>query len=194
MEENERKPIFTNTYGPNEETFKAIYRYARKPVRVVYFVLLVCITARVAATVVSWILRTIRFGKPFPTETALLLLAGFALVVFAVVWEVTGAKRYAGRQMRRIEETYGTRDPRVHASFYDNEVEFHNDATNSTNNLTYDKFAKCAETKDLFLIITREKQFLTYPKDCFEGVDVPGFRAFMDEKCPNAKRKWKKAD
>ena len=49
------------------------------------------------------------------------------------------------------------------------------------------------ETEDLFLIRTAQRQIIALSKAGLDGTDVPGFRAFMDEKCPNAKRKWRKA-
>ncbi len=195
MEENERKPVFTNTYGPSETTFREIYRYARRPMRIILIVLLVCIGVYVAHHLYQWIRWAVYYNESIFSQTGVwMLLAELGVMAFLIVWEANGAKRYAKRQLRRIKESYGTDDPRVHASFYDGEVEFHNDATNSTSRMAYDKFATCKETKDLFLIVTREKQFLLFPKDTFDGTDIVGFRAFMDEKCPNTKRKWRKAD
>ena len=47
---------------------------------------------------------------------------------------------------------------------------------------------------DALMYIKTQKQVVPLARYGFSGVTIEGFRAFMDEKCPNAKRKWKKAE
>ena len=193
MEENERTPLFTNTYGPSETFFRQSYLQVRRFWRLAIYIIAGGFLAYACYQMLQWFAWSAYTGESIFRETSFwMILAEIALMTFLIVWESTAPKRYADRQMRRVKETYGANDPRVHIAFYDDEVAFHNDVTNSSHSMRYASFAKCAETKDLILIITREKQLIGFPKNAFTGVDVPGFRAFMDEKCPNAKRRWRK--
>ena len=48
------------------------------------------------------------------------------------------------------------------------------------------------ETDDLFLLWTKEKQVFSIAKQNLTGVDLAGFRALLQEKCPKAKCRWRK--
>ena len=195
MEETERNVLFTNTHGPTEAGFMQVYRIARKGVRIAIFTVAACFFVYAGYHLINWIVWMIRSGEPIFTEPGfLLLLAEIAAMAFIVVWEATAPKRFARRQLSRVAETYNGTDPTMTASFFDDGITFHNEASGSTMQMDYGRFTRILETKDLFLLITQQKQMIDLDKDGFKGMDVSGFRAFMDGKCPNAKRKWKKGD
>ena len=195
MENTEQTARFTCTYGPSEETFRQIYLTAHKSWRIFWFIFAGAFLIYIGYHMTNRILWSLYAGEPLLTEPMVWLFIGeLALVGFLTAWELTGPKRYAKKQLRRIAETYGGKDPIVRVSFCDDEMRMYNEASDSRMQMSYATIARCVETKTAFLLITQEKQFLSFPKDCFEGIDIPGVRAFFDAKCPNAKRNLKKAD
>ena len=56
--------------------------------------------------------------------------------------------------------------------------------------MSYSAFSLLTETKDFFVIRTKQRQLIVLDKYGFDGTDIAGFRAFMSEKCPHAKKKW----
>ena len=195
MEENERKPIFTNAYVPNEQTDRQIYRSVRFVRRLLIFLL----GTGFLALIVYYLIWAIRWAAdykvPVYTQTLFwLCIAAIALYVFLIVREIFAPRTFAKRETRRLKEAYGTDRIEIRAAFFDDEVAFHNLASNADMQITYAAFGTITETNDLFLVRTRQKQLIAFSKLGFENMDIPGFRAFMDEKCPGAKRKWKKAD
>jgi hypothetical protein len=70
----------------------------------------------------------------------------------------------------------------------------HNRTSKGELRFLYPSFKKVTETENLFLLWTGQRQIVVLGKLGFDGTDIRGFRAFMDEKCPNAKRKWRKAE
>ena len=195
MEENERKPIFTNTYVPNEETDRQMFR----SVRFVRRLFLLLLGVAVLCYLVYWMIRLIQWAayyrEPIYTQSLFwICIVGFALYGFLIVREILAPRIFAKKQAKRMKETYGTDTITVEAAFFDDSMAFHNRASNAEMRLQYGALKLLTETKDLFLLRTQQKQLIVLSKLGFDGMDITGFRAFMDEKCPNAKRKWKKAD
>ena len=192
METEERTALFTNTYAPSEEALIEAYRNARRLWRIVFFLAAAGFFVYIGYNLVQWILWSVRSGESPLSEIAFwLLVAELALLITLVVRSVSAPKQYAQKQLRRIAESYGDGDPTVQASFYDDAVAFHNDAIGSTMQLNYDTFQKCREVENFFLLTTHEKQILELPKASFQGIDVPGVRQFLQEKCTNAKCRWR---
>lgn len=195
MEETERKPIFTNIYVPDEQTGRQIYRSVRFMRRLLIFLLGTAFLAMVLYYLV-WVIRwAAAYDQPVYTQRLFwLCIAAVALYVLLIVREIFAPRTFAKRETRRLKEAYGTDRVEIRAAFFDNGVSFHNLASNAELQTAYDVFGTITETKDLFLVRTKQKQLIAFHKLGFDGTDIPGFRAFMDEKCPNAKRKWRKAD
>ena len=193
MEENEKKALFTNTHGPSEAGFAQIYRSVRGIFRILLFVIAAGFILYGGYHLVRWIVWMIRSGDTLFGEPAFWLsIVEIAVMFFLIVWEATAPKRYAKQQMLRVTETYHGKDPSMTASFYDDEMVFHNESSGSTMGIGYDRIGSCKETKDLFLLITEQRQCIDLSKNGFAGTDETGFRDFMDRKCPNAKRNWRK--
>lgn len=196
MEENERKPIFTNTHRTSRETYLQFFYGARKTANIV-----VCAVAAAFLVFMCWqiakILRSITYyGGSFVTEPFFWIgLLAVALWLYIPIKTLFFApKRFAKRQMRMNTESYGTEQLEVVTEFFDDAVELHNRTSKGEARFTYPSFKKVTETKDLFLLWTGQKQIVIINKLGFDGTDIIGFRAFIDEKCPNAKRRWRKAD
>ena len=195
MEETERKPIFTNIYVPDEQTGRQIYRSVRFVRRLLIFLLGTAFLAMVLYYLV-WVIRwAAAYDQPVYTQRLFwLCIAAVALYVLLIVREIFAPRTFAKRETRRLKEAYGTDRVEIRAAFFDDGVSFHNLASNAELQTAYDVFGTITETKDLFLVRTKQKQLIAFHKLGFDGTDIPGFRNFMDEKCPNAKRKWRKAD
>lgn len=192
MEETERKPIFANTYVPSAETYRQMYRRIR--MAMTWFTAILFGAAAIFAIYKLLQLTSIYGGSIFGSVYPWLMVAMAAYMIFAIIFIAFAPRRLAKKAMKRLQEMSGGKTPAVRADFFDDTVEFHNDATNGETVLRYPVFKKCEETEDLFLLWTQQKQVVPLAKYGFSGVTIEGFRAFMDGKCPNAKRKWKKGD
>ena len=192
MEELERKPIFGNTYEPSVETYRQMYRRIRKGLTWLTTILFGAAAIYAIYTVIR--LAVIYGGSIFTSVHPWLMIVMAAYLIFAIVFIACAPRRLAKKALKRLQEMSGGKTPSVRAEFFDDTVEFHNDANKGETVLQYSVFKKIGETEDLFLLWTQQKQVIPIAKYGFSGVTIEGFRAFMDEKCPNAKRKWRKAD
>ena len=195
MEENERKPIFTNTLHTSREIYLELFRAMRKTVNIVICVIGSCFFVYACYHLVQLIRSFTYYGESFTSEPAFWMLTGcIALWVILLVRVLLTPKRAVKRQMRMNQESYGTEQMELEMAFFDDAIELHNRTSKGELRFLYPSFKKVTETENLFLLWTGQRQIVVLGKLGFDGTDIPGFRAFMDEKCPNAKRRWKKAD
>lgn len=196
MEETERKPIFTNTHRTSRETYLQFFHGARKTANVIICVFAAVIFLSMCYQIVKFIRSITYYGGSIFSESFFWI--GTVAVVLWLYIPINALfiapKRFAKRQMRMSTEAYGTEQMEIVTEFFDDAVELHNLTSKGEARFTYPSIKKVTETKDLFLAWTGTKQILIINKLGFDGTDIPGFRDFMDEKCPNAKRKWRKAD
>jgi hypothetical protein len=193
MEENERKAIFTNTLVSNEETD----RQSLRSTRVVRRLLLILFGAGLLCNFVYWIIQLIRWAayyqEPIYTqETFWICIVGFAMSGYVVVHEIFAPRIFARKEKKRVMEAYGTTEITIKTAFFDDALERRILASGAKWRLPYTTLKRITETKDLFLLRTQQKLLIELSKLGFDGTDAAGFRRFMDEKCPNAKRRWKK--
>ena len=194
MEETERKPIFTNTYVPNEEIDRQMYRSVNFVRRLILFLICIAFLCYSLYKLIQLIQWAAYYREPIYTQTLFwFIIVGFVLYGFLIVRGILAPRIFARKETKRLKETYGTTEITVKFTFFDDALEMHNLASGAKWNLPYTSLKRMTETKDLFLIRTQQKQIIPIAKLGFDGTDIPGFRAFMDEKCPNAKRKWRKA-
>jgi hypothetical protein len=196
MEENERKPIFTNTHRTSRETYLQFFHGARKTANVIVCAVAAAILAFICYESVT-VIRSVQYygGSIFAESFFWIGILGIALWLFIPINALFIApKRFAKRQMRMSTEAYGTEQMDIVTEFFDDAAELHNLTSKGEARFTYPTIKKVTETKDLFLAWTGTKQILIINKLGFDGTDIVGFRAFMDEKCPHAKRKWRKAE
>ena len=193
MEEAERKPIFKNTFVWDKQSSLQLYQGIDRPRQAILLVFCAIFIAAMLYRFFDLILRDAEPGESIFRQPILWL--GAALVVLycaLIVLLLSSPKRNANRDMKRIRESYGTDRMEIHTLFFDDEILLHNLASKGEQRFVYSSFTKTSETQDLFLLWTKQKQVVTVQKSGFDGTDINGFRAFIDEKCPNAKRKWKK--
>ena len=194
MEENERKPIFTNTLQTSHELYLELFRAMRKKVNMMICVMGACFLVYLCYQLTQLIREAVFYGESFASNGAFWLLLGCAVLwVILIVRALLTPKRAVKRQMRMNQESYGTEQMAVEMAFFDDAMELHNRTSKNETRFVYTAFKRTAETKNLFLIWTAQNQIIALSKLGFDGTDIAGFRAFMDEKCPNAKRKWRKA-
>lgn len=195
MEENERKPIFTNSYLASETSYRQLYRRIRMGLILFSAVLFGGGAVYAIYTVIHSALLYAEYDDSFfRTPHAWILILMAAYLCFAIVWITLSPRRIAKKSMKRLQEVNGGKTPEVRVEFFDESIVFHNDVTNGESVMNYTVFKKMEETQDLFLLWTQQKQIIPIAKLGFDGTDIVGFRAFMDEKCPHAKRKWRKAE
>ena len=195
MEETERKPIFTNTLQTSRELYLELFRAMRKTVIVVICVMGACFLAFLCYQMTQVLRSAAYYGESFASVGTFGLLLGCAVLwVILIVRVLLAPKRAVKRQMRMNQESYGTEQMEVEMAFFDDAMELHNRTSKNETRFVYTAFKRAAETENLFLIRTAQRQVIALSKLGFDGMDIPGFRAFMDEKCPNAKRKWRKAE
>jgi len=192
MEENERKPIFTNIFVPGAKYDKQVY-WRLQWIR---HLLILLFSLGSLGYIIYNFIRLVQWskytGQPIYGETLFwICLACFALYTYLIVRVFIGASVFSKREQKRRREMYGTEQFEIEASFFDDKIDFQNLVSRALTHPSYSVFRSLFETKDLFLLVTREKQVYMLAKDGFEGTDAAGFRRFMDEKCPNAKRRWK---
>lgn len=195
MEETERTILFTNTYTTDEKTDRQMFRRIRRIPRLLVFALSTAFLAYGIYWFIVLIKESKRTGEPFfGSSSSWIFLLGIVLYILIVVRELLAPGTFSKRQAKRLKESYGTEHITVKAAFSDDAVDFHNEASHGDMHLPYESLNLLTETEDLFLIRTAQRQIIALSKLGFDGVDIPGFRTFMEEKCPKAKRKWRKAD
>ena len=189
--DEERTTIFSNTFTASEEAYRQLYWRIRRLVT-----WLVTIFALGASVYI--ICAIIRFASVyaangmsfFRTLQAWFLILLVVYLCFNIWLMLSAPRRLAKKALKRVQELNNDQIPEETAAFTADLVVFHNSATNGEATVRYPSFTKVQETKDLFLLWTAQKQVLPLAKSGFTGIDAAGFRAFMDEKCPNAKRFW----
>ena len=194
MEENERTVLFTDTYTTDEKTDRQMFRRIRRLPRLLVFALSTAFLAYLVYLFVTMLQWSKETGEPLSSNSSVwILVLGVLLYALIVVRELLAPDTFSKRQARQLKESYGTEHITIEASFSDDAVDFHNQASDADMRVPYASLNLLTETEDLFLIRTAQRQVIALSKAGLDGTDVPGFRAFMDEKCPNAKRKWRKA-
>ena len=193
MEANERTPIFTNTYLPNERTDRQMFGSITRARRLITLLVCTAVFAYLLYELIDMIRWATQTGGSFFSEAyAWVLMAGIAVYAVIFVLLAVSPRMQASKQAKRMREMYGEKRIGIRSDFFDDAIVFFNTASNARVRLQYSVFRKITETGDLILLWSGQKQIIALGKDGFTGIDVPGFRTFMDEKCPNAKRRWRK--
>ena len=195
MEETERTVLFTDTYTTDEKTDRQMFRRIRRMPRLFVFAISAAFLAYLVYLFVTMLQWSKDTGEPLSANSSVwLLVLGVLLLILIVVRELLAPDTFSKRQARQLKESYGTEHITIDADFTDDAIDFHNQAAKADMHVPYDSLNLLTETDDLFLIRTEQRQIIAISKTGLDGTDVPGFRTFMDEKCPNAKRKWRKAE
>ena len=182
MEETKRKPIFANTYVPSAETYRQMYRRIR--MALTWFASILFGAAAIYAIYKLLQLTAIYGGSIFGSVYPWLMVAIAAYMIFAIIFIACAPRRLAKKAMKRLQEMSGGKTPAVRADFFDDTVEFHNDATNGETVLQYPVFKKCEETEDLFLLWTQQKQVIPIAKYGFSSTQLLGKVALLTRMLP----------
>ena len=194
METEERIILAKGTLTPRIDTERQAYRAARRAFPLV----LLCVGCGIIAfsqifRIGFSVARILIFDQPIYSAVSLwfavvcLLFAGFLLL-----WGLFAPTRSAKRRLRRLKEAYAS-VPTVTCIFDADGIAVQYNGIETGMRCPYAAIRRCTETQDLFLLITKEKQFLSVEKSRLEYVDEAGLRALLAEKCPKAKRNWREA-
>lgn len=93
-----------------------------------------------------------------------------------------------GIHYKRAVESNGGKPVRSSIQFYDTWILTINLDTDNRNNLSYDQIRSIYETRSLLLLGLKYRMFLIVDKKNLDG-ELPAFRSFLLEHCPNVKRK-----
>ena len=186
--EEERIVRAVGRLTPRVETERQAYRAARRAFPVV----LLCVGCgmlvfsqffRIALSVAKILI----FDQPLYSAVSLwiaVVCIGFA--IFLLIWGLFAPRRNAKRRIRRLKEAFGT-VPTLTCFFYEDGIAVQADGAETGVCFPYSAIRRVKETRDLFLLVTKEKQSVAVEKDRMELVDEAGFYALLQEKCPKAK-------
>ncbi len=183
--ESEQSPVLARcVFRPAYETELQLYRAARSKLRLV---LLIVLGAACIAYLLSMLIRQALMVLVFKNPIGFwVLVACLAAFIALYIWAFFSPSRNAKRRLRRGFELYGDL-PTVVTEFYDDGIRLKIGERQSDIRLSYPIIVRCMETRDLILLETKEKQIVQVHKAALEGLDVPGFKALIREKCPKAK-------
>ena len=175
--ETQEAPLFCNVCAPGFEGYLQCYRkliFHRLPAWAAW-----SLAALAGAAFCQAVWRRDQL-----VATAALFVLGLYLyrILFA-------PRRAAQRAVQRAEETYG-QSATAEIAFYPDRLCIHNRTSGAQGRFLYDQIEYCAESKDMLMLLTRQKQFVPLSKAGFSGTDAEGFKAFMREKAPGAKFRW----
>ena len=170
------------------------YRCLRKPGVIIISlvlgvpILVYCITKIAFRAVWSIVTGAVFWeGVSMWLAVALLLayIVGLVLYLFA-------PRRKAKRSLRRAAELFGS-PPEICMTFFEDALLIRTSVQEMSLRVPYAAVGTCIETRDLFLLVTKEKQTFAVAKQGLLDVDEEGFRKLLALKCPKAKVNWRNA-
>ncbi len=191
--ETDLKPVLAQSvYIPSFRTELQAFRARRSHRRIV--LLSILYGALFAYLLVRIGIQAVKiFAFDMPHAVVSMAISGVLLLlfVFLFITVLTAPRRNAKRRMRQLLETHPA-VPSVTTTFFEDEVVIRSDDERNGLYLQYPVLKRITETDDLFLLWTKEKQVFSIAKQNLTGVDLAGFRALLQEKCPKAKCRWRK--
>ena len=196
MENNEQTVLALDRYTPRFENQLQMYRASQNRGVLVLMIVFTAILLHLSPLLLWMRMRDIMetgesfFAGPYPAIIAVLTLLYIALLILRLLLP----RRFAKKRMRALHELYGDNLPEVTITFFEDSLLAQSGEKDEGFRLHYAVFTHVTETRDLFVLKTREKHLILVEKQGLSGVDVPGFRALIDEKCPAAGQKRRPAN
>ena len=194
MEAKEDIVLAVGKLTPSVETERQAYRAARR----VFPLILLCIGCgtilfsqlfRIGLSVA----RILIFKQPVYSAVSLwIAVACILFAVFLLLWGLFAPRRSARRRIRKLKETFAS-VPTLTCDFCEDRIALRADEAETGIRYPYTAIRRCTETRDLFVLVTKEKQFLSVEKHRLALIDDAGFRTLIREKCPKAKVNWREA-
>ena len=192
METETRTVCARGMLTPTPETELQAYRATRR----ILWLILLCVGC--GMIIVSQLfriglslVRILIFDQPVYSVFSLWIgAASIVLAVFLLIFGLFSPRRSARRRIRRLKETYAE-IPTLICDFEEDGIALRTDKAEAGVRFAYSAIRRCTETKDLFVLLTKEKQFFSVEKQRLEHIDEAGFRAFICAKCPKAKVNWR---
>ena len=190
--ENSEIVLATDRYTPSFENHLQMYRATRRwGFIVIMIVLLAYLIPLSVYLAISRAIEVSYTGESFFADFRLtLLIVATPLYLALLIVRMFAPRRLAKQRMRALNELYGNAIPDFVTTFFEDALLAQSGENDPGVRLNYAVFTHIKETRDLFVLKTKEKHLLIVDKQGLSGVDVPGFRKLIHEKCPNAKVKW----
>ncbi|MBR3130718.1 MAG: YcxB family protein [Clostridia bacterium] len=195
METNEQTVLALDRYTPRFENQLQMYRASQNRGVLVLMIVFTAILLHLSPLLLWMRMRDIMetgesfFAGPYPAIIAVLTLLYIALLILRLLLP----RRFAKKRMRALHELYGDNLLEVTITFFEDSLLAQSGEKDEGFRLHYAVFTHVTETRDLFVLKTREKHLILVEKQGLSGVDVPGFRALIGEKCPAAGQKRRPA-
>ena len=196
MENNEQTVLALDRYTPRFENQLQMYRASQNRGVLVLMIVFTAILLHLSPLLLWMRMRDIMetgesfFAGPYPAIIAVLTLLYIALLILRLLLP----RRFAKKRMRALHELYGDNLLEVTITFFEDSLLAQSGEKDEGFRLHYAVFTHVTETRDLFVLKTREKHLILVEKQGLSGVDVPGFRALIGEKCPAAGQKRRPAN
>ena len=196
MEPNEQTVLAVDRYTPRFENQLQMYRTSQSRWTLILMIVFTAILLHLSPLLLWMRIRDVMetgesfFADPYPAIIAVLTLLYIALLI----WRLLLPRRFAKKRMRALHELYGDSIPDVTITFFEDSLLAQSGEKDEGFRLNYAVFTRITETRDLFVLKTKEKHLILVEKQGLSGVDVPGFRAMIGEKCSAAGKKWRPAN
>lgn len=193
MEENERVILAKSAYTPSFETMLQAYRATRRP----WVLVLVCVGCAMIITgqmvrIGIGVVQILIFDRPIYSAVSMWIAVLCVLFgVFLLLWTLFAPRRNAKRRMKQIGEMFATLPTGI-AVFDADGIEMIETRAQQGVRFSYGVLKACTETEDLFVFLTKERQFFSVEKQRLELVDEAGLRRLIAEKCPKAKCRFRR--
>jgi hypothetical protein len=113
---------------------------------------------------------------------------GLTMVIIFSLSTLFFHKRDIKTKLQRQQECEGTSELKLAISFLDENIKIHNLRAGGTIYMKYDSIVKLAETKNLYVLFTKAKQFIAVNKTIlFQEQKNNDFIRFVKDKCINVK-------
>ena len=186
MEDKETTVLCENTFTPTQAHYAQAYAAMTKFTDLLLFGFVILMA-------LVLVLSSIVSEQPFFGRENLVPLIALGIAILAVMAQhFLLPKLYASRAVKRICAAYGALGALTVTVLSDG-VRMYNAANDGEVRFPFASFAHFSETRDLLLLRTTARQTVMASKTGFtEGFSAAQFKALMQEKCPQAKIKWKK--
>jgi len=186
VEDKETTVLCENTFTPTQAHYAQAYAAMTKFTDLLLFGFVILMA-------LVLILSAIVSEQPFFSRDNLVPLIALGIAILAVVAQhFLLPKLYASRAVKRIRAAYGEIGALTVTVLSDG-VRMYNATNDSEVRFSFDLFAHFSETRDLLLLRTFARQTVMASRTGFsEGFSEAQCKTLMQEKCPQAKIKWKK--
>jgi len=142
------------------------------------FIILFCIVVAAAVSIGGILERRLEF-----------VVFGILFAIIFLVAMFWNLRKSIKINLQRAQESTGSTDLEVLTSFTDDGIKTFNCLTNGTSTISYNDINKFAQTKSMYVLLTKSNQFMVVDKATLtEKGQSKEFVRFINSKLPHAKR------